>query len=152
MLKELGIDRLAPAAIPYVLQEVVVEKLPGATENEKFANVLRSAPQWLLAFCSCRNDAVILGFELPTFSDPSPEPGLEGINDVFCWPDLPEGTLGAGGPFPEPDLSALSPEELIDRAELREKGEENWSRHERRRHREMTAKLMRSQNLAKDQS
>jgi hypothetical protein len=43
---------------------------------------------------------------------------------------------------PELDLSALSCEEVIDLTRLLEKGEKNWSRWDRRRRKEIMAKLV----------
>jgi hypothetical protein len=67
------------------------------------------------------------------------------------WPDLPTGTLGAGGPISKPDLAApetrpsplqaLSLEEAIDLISLLQKGEENWSHRDRRRLNEIMDKV-----------
>ena len=105
-------------------------------------------------------DAHLLGIDLPNDLGPSPEPGLTGLDDLESWPDLPTGTLGAGGPIPELDLSpldalpnpfdGLSPEETIDLYRLLENGKENWSRRNRNRHREIIAKVDTS-NLIKQQ-
>jgi hypothetical protein len=138
--------------IPDRLRALVVANLPGDTENAKFAHVFRSAPQWLLDFCCCVLDAHVLGFDLPRSSERVPEPGRKGIVDLSKWPGLPTGTLEAGGPIPEPDLSplddsqnpfrVLSVDELIDLDLLIEKGEKNWSRQDRRRRKEIMAKLI----------
>ncbi len=143
MLENFRLTNVQPAGYPLLVHEFVMAEVPGDTENAKFAQVLRSAPQWLLVFCMCHIDAQILGFGLPTFPDPPPEPGLVGIDDMFCWPGLPSGTLGAGGPIPEPNLfEALSSDELIDFDALIEKGEENWSRRDRRRRKEIMVKII----------
>lgn len=128
--------------------------IPGttlATSKPKISLPTRTAPQWLLAFCMSCLDAHLLGIDLPNDSGPSPEPGLTGLDDLESWPDLPTGTLGAGGPIPELDLSpldalpnpfdGLSPEETIDLYRLLENGKENWSRRNRNRHREIIAKV-----------
>jgi hypothetical protein len=151
-LKSLGLTDCPAEQIPDRLRRLVVARLPGDTENAKFAHVFHSAPQWLLEFCFCVLDAHVLEFDLPRSSERVPEPGLKGIDDIHKWPRLPTGTLEAGGPIPEPDLSplddsqnpfrVLSVDELIDLDLLIEKGEENWSRHDRRRRKEIMAKLI----------
>jgi hypothetical protein len=147
----LGLTDIPSAQIPDRLRALVVANLPGDTENAKFAHVFRSAPQWLLAFCFCQIDAHLLGIDLPENSEPAPEPGREGILDRSKWPRLPTGTLEAGGPIPEPDLSpldnlpnpfnVLNVDETMDLYTLMEKGEGNWSRQDRHRHREIIAKV-----------
>jgi hypothetical protein len=57
-----------------------VVNLPGDTENSKFAQVLGSAQQWLLAFCMSAIDAHVLGFDLPKDSGQLPEPGGIGLD------------------------------------------------------------------------
>jgi hypothetical protein len=143
MLNCLTLTSVSPQGYPLLVHAIVVAKVPSDTENAKFTKVLHSAPQWLLTFCMCHIDAQILGLHLPTFPDPPPEPGLLGIDDMFRWPDLPNGTLGAGGPIPEPNrFEALSIDELIEFDMLIIKGEENWSRHDRRRRKEMMIKMI----------
>lgn len=77
---------------------------------------------------------------------------MDGVRDSLdSWPDLPTGTLEAGGPIPELDLSpldalpnpfdALSADEILDLSRLTESGEGNWSRRDRRRHREIITKV-----------
>jgi hypothetical protein len=151
-LKSLGLNDCPRQQIPERLRALVVADLPGNTENAKFANVFRSAPQWLLDFCFCVFDAHVLGFDLPSSSERVPEPGRKAIDDICKWPGLPTGTLEAGGPIPESDLSplddlsnpfhALNVDELIDLDLLIEKGEKNWSRQDRRRHKEIMAKVI----------
>jgi hypothetical protein len=146
----LGLTDIPSAQIPDRLRALVVANLPGDTENAKFAHVLCSAPQWLRYFCCCHFDAHLLGFDLPEYSEPVTEPGREGIVDLSKWPRLPTGTLEAGGPILEPDLSpldnlpdpfhALNVDETMDLYMLIEKGEGNWSRQDRHRHREIIAK------------
>jgi hypothetical protein len=150
-LESLRLNDCPREQIPDRLRALVVADLPGDTENAKFAHVLCSAPQWLLAFCMSCLDAHLLGIDLPNDSGPSPEPGLTGLDDLESWPDLPTGTLGEGGPIAELDLSpldalpnpfdGLSPEETIDLSRLLENGKENWSRRNRNRHREIIAKV-----------
>ena len=151
-LKSLGLNDCPRQQIPERLRALVVADLPGNTENAKFANVFRSAPQWLLAFCFCHLDAHVLGIDLPENSEPVPEPGRKAIDDIYKWPGLPTGTFEAGGPIPEPDLSpldalsnpfhVLNVDELIDLDLLIEKGEKNWSRQDRRRRKEIMAKVI----------
>jgi hypothetical protein len=151
-LKSLALNDCPRQQIPERLRALVVADLPGNTENAKFANVFRSAPQWLLDFCFCVLDAHVLGFDLPRSSERVPEPGRKAIDDIYKWPGLPTGTLEAGGPILEPDLSplddlsnpfhALYVDELIDLELLIEKGEKKWSRQDRRRRKEIMAKVI----------
>jgi hypothetical protein len=151
-LESLELTDCPAEQIPDRLRALVVAKLPGDTENAKFAHVFHSAPQWLLDFCFCVLDAHVLGFDLPRSSERVPEPGRKAIDDIYKWPGLPTGTLEAGGPIPEPDLSplddlsnpshALNVDELIDLDLLIEKGEKNWSRQDRRRRKEIMAKVI----------
>jgi hypothetical protein len=148
----LKLSGIPEAQLPEYLRALVVARLPGDTENAKFAHVLGSAPLWLRYFCMASIDGIVLGFDLPKNSEPLPELGRKGLRDgMDAWPDLPTGTLGAGDPIPKPDLiaretrpsplHALSLEEAIDLIGLLEKGEENWSRRERLRLNEIMDKV-----------
>ncbi len=142
-LSGLGLADTPPARLPALLRAQVIASLPGNTENDKFGGVLSSAPPWLLAFCMASIDGYVLGIDLPKDSEPSPEPGCDALEDMEAWPDLPTGTLAAGGPVPDYH-HALDCEEVIDLTRLLEKGEKNWSRRDRRRRKEITAKLLRT--------
>ena len=87
-------------------------------------------------------DARVLGFELQQDPDFRLEFGRIGLREgVDSWPDLPKGTLAAGGPIPPSPFDVLSSEENIDMIILFEKGEDSWSRGDRRRYREIMAKV-----------
>ena len=153
-LSGLDLVEIPEAWLPARLRAKVIASLPGDTEKDKFGNVLSSAPPWLLTFCMASIDGYVLGIDLPKNSQPSLEPGCDALDDMESWPDLPIGTLAAGGPVPELDLSALDAlpdcfhalncEEVIDLSGLLEKGEKNWSRRDRRRRKAITAKLLRT--------
>jgi hypothetical protein len=144
-LTKLGLVDIHQVLLPYRLGDVVAA-LPGDTENAKFAHVLCSAPRWLLHFCMASLDCFVLGIELPKSSEPAPECGRDGLRDMKSWPDLPTGTIGAGRPIPKPNpMRALSPEERIDLIGLLKSGEENWSRRDRHRYREIMAKVDRDE-------
>jgi hypothetical protein len=102
-----------------------------------------SAPRWLLHFCMASLDCSVLGIELPKSSEPAPECGRDGLRDMKSWPDLPTGTIGAGRPIPKPN--PMRPEERIDLIGLLKSGEENWSRRDRHRYREIMAKVDRDE-------
>jgi hypothetical protein len=148
-LGRLGLVGIAEAQLADRLRALVIAGLPGDTENAKFAHVLCSAPQWLLAFCLAWADDCILGIDLPKSSEPPTKLGRKALRDCLdSWPDLPVSTLGAGGPIPKlapsplsSPLDALSFEEIVDLRGLVEKGEENWSRRDYRRYTEITAKV-----------
>jgi hypothetical protein len=93
-----------------------------------------------------RLDGFVLGFELPKNSDPRPDLGRDGLHDMRSWPDLPTGTIGAGRLIPRSHaFDALSSEELIDLHRIIQSAEENWSRRDRHRHREIWAKVDRDE-------
>jgi hypothetical protein len=159
-LDHLGLTGTSEALLPIILRKRVIAALPGDTENDKLAPVLGSAPQWLLTFCMGFCDGLILGISLPKDSEASPEPGCDAIDDMRRrWPLLPTGTIGAGGPIPDVDFSALDEligenpfdaldgEEIIDLMQLDEKGEKHWSRRDRRRRREIMAKILGTDDL-----
>jgi hypothetical protein len=145
-LTKLGLERIDQVLLPYRLGDVVAA-LPGDTESAKFANVLCSAPRWLRDFCDASLDCFVLGIELPKSSEPAPEYGRDGLRDsIDSWPDLPTGTIGVGRPIPKPNpMRALSPEECIDLIGLLKSDEENWSRRDRHRYRQIMAKVDRDE-------
>jgi hypothetical protein len=145
-LEQLGLERLAdftPSAhVAARLRPVLLPQLPGDTENAKLAHVLNSGPTWLIKFCHAWMDARVLGFELQ--QDPSfrLEFGRIGLREgVDSWPDLPKGTLAAGGPIAKSPFDILSSEESIDLLNLFENGQDSWSRRDRRRFSEIMAKV-----------
>jgi hypothetical protein len=145
-LDYLRLKDVQQAHLPDRLRAVVLPTLPGDTENTKFAGVLCPAPSWLLSFCMARFDGFILGIELPKNSDPTPDLGQDGLHDMRSWPDLPTGTLGAGRMIPRSHpLDALSSEDLIGFHRIIQTGEENWSRRDRHRHREIMGKVDRDE-------
>jgi hypothetical protein len=145
-LDRLGLKDVHQAYLPDRLRAVVLPTLPGDTENAKFAGVFCSAPSWLLSFCMVCLDGCVLGIELPKNSDPTPDRGEDGLHDMRSWPDLPTGTIGAGRLIPRSHpLDALSSEELVDLHTIIQSGEENWSRRDRHRHREIMAKVDRDE-------
>jgi len=145
-LTKLGLERIDQVLLPYRLGDVVAA-LPGDTESAKFANVLCSAPRWLRDFCDASLDCFVLGIELPKSSEPAPEYGRDGLRDsIDSWPELPTGTIGVGRPIPKPNpMRVLSPEECIDLIGLLKSGEENWSRRDRHRYRQIMAKVDRDE-------
>jgi hypothetical protein len=148
-LGRLGLVGIAETELADRLRALVITGLPGDTENAKFAHVFCSAPQWLLKFCLAWADDSILGIDLPKSSEPQTKLGRKALRECLdSWPDLPAGTIGAGGPIPKltpsplsSPLGALSLEEIIDLRRLVEKGDDNWSRRDYRRYEEITAKV-----------
>jgi len=78
------------------------EALPGADDNLKFERIFSKAPVWLLHFTGVEWDAKLLGFKLPKLVG-APALGQEARLDRNRWPQLPKGTIDAGGPCSEPD-------------------------------------------------
>jgi hypothetical protein len=141
-LDRLGLKGMHPVHLPDRLRAVVLPTLPGDTENAKFAGVFFSAPSWLLSFCMACLDGFTLGIELPKNSDPTHYLGQDGLHEMRSWPDLPTGTIGAGHRVPgSHPFDALSSDELFDLLRIIQSDEENWSRRDRHRHREIMAKV-----------
>src|SRR5262245_40392191 len=115
----------------------------GDTEIAKLAHIFRSAPSWLLDFCSASLDCFLLGIELPKSSEPGPAYGRDGLRETCdAWPELPTGTIGAGRPLPKFNpLFALTYEENRDLIRLRKIGEDNWLRRDRQRYDEIMTKV-----------
>jgi hypothetical protein len=114
-----------------------------APQSARFTEIFSTAPVWLLQFTRIRLDARVLEFDLPEMSTELIW-GEEGVKDSKRWPLLPLGTMAAGDPVcsaPQEFDSNLSPEERHFYQEMKERPEEEWSRLERRRMRELIARL-----------
>jgi hypothetical protein len=74
--------------------------MKGANEREKFTEIFRTAPVWLLEFTWMRADAELLKFDLPEMSDKQVW-GEEGFKDFLRWPLLPLGMMTDGDLIPE---------------------------------------------------
>jgi hypothetical protein len=81
-------------------------KIPHEPEAEKFTEIFRTAPVWLLQFTSVWRDARFFKIDLPDISA-EPTWGAQGIEDLKRWPLLPLGTMAAG------DLTCIDPEEYL---------------------------------------
>jgi hypothetical protein len=77
-------DRLFPEIVGDVEEEV-----------ERFTQIFRRAPVWLLLFTSMGMDAHFLKFRLPSLKA-TLKWGNEGLEELFRWPALPFGTMTAG--------------------------------------------------------
>ena len=71
-----------------------------ANETERFAEIFRTAPIWLLEFTWMRMDAYLLKFDLPEMSDKQVR-GEEGLKEFVRWPRLPLGMMTDGNLLPE---------------------------------------------------
>jgi len=69
--------------------------MKGANETERFKEIFRTAPIWLLEFTWMRLDAELLKFDLPEMSDKQVW-GEEGLKDFLRWPRLPRGMMTDG--------------------------------------------------------
>ena len=76
---------------------LVLQNLPGITEQEKFQHVLDIAPPWLLKFTKAPMTAFILKLKYPDCSR-APREGRRALLQSLSWPLLPLGTLQEGGP------------------------------------------------------
>jgi hypothetical protein len=81
---------------------LMFDALRGADNNLKFERIFSKAPVWLLKFTGIEWDAKILGFKLRKLVG-APALGSEARRDRNRWPNLPEGTIDAGGPCSEAD-------------------------------------------------
>jgi hypothetical protein len=72
----------------------------GANETEKFTEIFRTAPVWLLEFTQMELDAAILQFDLPEMSGKQVR-DEEGLKNFGRWPLLPLGMMTEGDPIPE---------------------------------------------------
>ena len=72
----------------------------GANETEKFTEIFKTAPAWLLEFTHMNFDAALLKFDLPKMQEKYvwDENGLENLNR---WPLLPLGMMTGGDPIPK---------------------------------------------------
>jgi hypothetical protein len=101
-------------------------KSAGKNESERFTEIFRTAPPWLLNFTSIRIDAELLQFELP---DLSTAPKMS-LSDPYGWPMLPTGAMTAGDPASTKETN-VSDEEVLFALELAKKPHWQWSRKER---------------------
>ena len=74
--------------------------------SEKFAEIFKSAPAWLLQFTRMALDAWLLKFHLPEMAA-NLEWGDLGFKDSERWPLLPLGVMTAGEPIPRYDRRHL---------------------------------------------
>ena len=75
----------------------------GENEAQKFTEVFRNAPIWLLEFTWMRWDARYLEFQLPRLADKQTW-GEDGFEDSLKWPLLPLGVMTAGNLVPEIEI------------------------------------------------
>jgi hypothetical protein len=66
--------------------------IKGANETEKFTQIFRTAPVWLLEFTWMSVDAALLKFDLPNMTDKQVW-GEKGLEDMMRWPLLPLGMM-----------------------------------------------------------
>jgi hypothetical protein len=88
------------------LYPVIME---GANQTEKFTEIFRNAPIWLLEFTWMRLDASLLKFDLPEMSNKQVW-GEQGLKDMLRWPLLPLGMMTDGDPISESLQNGVSPD------------------------------------------
>ena len=130
--KQIGFDDI------FYLQKLVLRELSGETKLQKFQHLFDIAPAWLLKFTRAILTASILGIKCRDLSGP-PHEGHIGFREGFKWPALPNGTLQAGHLGPR--VKTLTSEEFMELLALLEKPKEEWSRHDRRRWRELNRRI-----------
>ena len=85
-------------------QKLVLEILEGAKESERFTEIFRTAPEWLLHFTQTYIDACHLLLDLrPTKIPFTLKWGRTGYEEALGWPLLPLGTMMGGDPLSDED-------------------------------------------------
>lgn len=93
--------------------------MKGANETEKFTEIFRTAPVWLLEFTWMRLDASLLNFDLPEMSVKQVW-GERGFAEMLRWPLLPLGIMTDGDLLPDVDPeSGVSPADEEQSRQLR---------------------------------
>ena len=95
-------EKVHPSMRSFFYPMFMFDALRGVDNNFKFERIFSKAPVWLLKFTGIEWDARILGFKLRKLVG-APALGSEARRDRNRWPDLPEGTIDAGGPCSEAD-------------------------------------------------
>jgi hypothetical protein len=87
-------------------QQLVPLIMEGSAEEPKFAEIFRTAPDWLLAFTTTLMDALCLGFGHPLrvrfvlpLASKSLKWGFDGYEESRWWPLLPLGKMTDGAPL-----------------------------------------------------
>ncbi len=136
-------------------------------ERAWFTKVFSAAPSWLRQFTRICLDAYCLKFDLSETADIPVSWGSDGLAQARQWPRLPCGTMSAGDPIPELDVRQVEiavssialpfsqieydpyaepePEPplppfarlLLLALDLENKPEDEWTRYEKRRMREL---------------
>jgi hypothetical protein len=75
-------------------------------ESERFTEIFRTAPVWLLQFTGMVIDSRFLPFQLPDLS-PTTRWGSAGYEEARRWPLIPSGMMAAGAPIPDSDERGL---------------------------------------------
>ena len=147
------------------------KSLNDEVESVQFAKIFSNAPAWFLQFTTIALDALCLKFELPEHMMTPQKWRSHGFEDARRWPRLPSSTMTAGDPIPPRDERQLVialcsvpppilqlnsdsnsrpsrpvPRLLRDIAfalDLDDKPEEQWTRYERRRMRQLEQKIAR---------
>jgi hypothetical protein len=141
-------------------------------ESTQFTKIFSTAPAWFLQFTRIAFDAYRLKFDLPRTMIANLRWGSHGFEAAQQWPLLPWGTMTAGDPIPRGDerqmmiaLSAVpcpsshqikaDSESQLPRPcpplvrdiefalDLGDKPEEQWTRYERRRMRQLEQRIAR---------
>ena len=84
-------------------QKLVFEILGGAKESERFTEIFRTAPDWLLHFTQTFLDAGSLQLGLRPTKIPFTKWGRTGYEESLGWPLLPLGTMMGGDPVSDED-------------------------------------------------
>jgi hypothetical protein len=96
-LRHHGITERELRAVHGILYPAIMN---GANETEKFTEIFRTAPVWLLEFTRMWWDAFLLKFDLPKMSEKQVW-GEQGLKDFLRWPLLPLGMMTDGDLIPE---------------------------------------------------
>jgi hypothetical protein len=78
----------------------------GEKKSERFTEIFRTAPVWLLQFTGMVIDSRFLSLQLPDLS-PTTRWGSAGYEEARRWPLIPSGMMAAGDPIPDSDERRL---------------------------------------------
>ena len=81
--------------------------LAGKDRKERFTELFKPTPAWLLEFTRICFDSLLLDFNLPSVTRAREQIwGVHGLREARGWPTLPVGTMGSGNPLLKSDYVA----------------------------------------------
>jgi hypothetical protein len=119
------------------LYEILLKETPAGNFESIISAELIKMPNWLLDFCLAKFSMQLLGIEH------EPSETIEAVKaDLDAWLFLPQGVPQRCDNKTDQSDFRMSLEESRRALEIASKPKEEWTRHERRFHREMTARQL----------